>query len=453
MDPNGSSRMNLTLLLEQMGCLCASTSSPIKAWQLLEEAAHTGKPFQVLVVDSKQILGDDPLLGHIQENPRLNTLKVLLLTTLGQRLSLEDCLEIGCSGHIYKPVRLQNLQQALLSIFSASKDNMQKENAAQRTHTRNAALHTQKPQRILLVEDNEINSKVIINLLEKYGHHVELAENGHKAVEAVRSSSYDLVLMDIQMPVMDGYEATQKIRALEEDGRQLPIFAMTAHVASDDIERCKAAGMNGYLSKPVKPQELFEKIERQAGVLPVEQPGSNGGRHTSQTSGFEIFFPSPKTLKTPVVVPNHPQISPKTPPVGSQPLQERRDRRTKPLGDPQYLENILPRFGNDLNFFIETFEAFIQQTRGKIPDFSLAVQAKDAFKVKLLAHNLKGVAANFEAVRIATLANDLELQAGNGNLAQAKAVIEIIEKEIPMLEKTLAQVKVFQDKGNRFSSS
>lgn len=461
-DPSGSSRMNLTLLLEQMGCLTASTASPIKAWQLLEEAARAQKPFQVLVIDSKQILaGSDPILQYLQDNPRINDLKILLLTTIGQRISRRECEEIGCTGYVHKPVRLQSLQSALLGMLSPAGFGMPDSPAAQSPGSKSAALRAKRPQRILLAEDNSINSKVVINLLQKFGHSVDLAENGQQALEVVQHIRYDLVLMDIQMPVMDGYEATRKIRATEGAGRRVPIIAMTAHVALGDIERCKASGMDDYLSKPLKPQEIFDKLEywisrsdqgeRKTGYslqkLPEAEtpkpPGSNGDEINLEERDFETSFGSPGGAEA--AVPDGAQENVPLDPAEGWLLGEPRSRRTKPLGDPRYLETILPRFGNDFNFFVATFEEFIRQCQEKVQDFTLAIQSKDTVKVKLLAHNLKGVAANFEAVHIAMLANDLDLQAGAGNLSQAKALVTAIEKEIPELERNLAQIKVFQN--------
>ncbi|NPV75185.1 MAG: response regulator [Anaerolineae bacterium] len=465
-DPSGSSRMNLTLLLEQMGCLTASTASSIKAWQLLEEATRAQKPFQILVIDSKQILaGSDPILQYLQENPRINTLKILLLTTIGQRISRRECEEIGCAGYVHKPVRFQSLQSALLGMLSPTGFSMPENQATQERDSKNIALRTKKPQRILLAEDNSINSKVIINLLQKFGHTVDLAENGQQALEAIQHFQYDLVLMDIQMPVMDGYEATRKIRAFEGAGQHVPIIAMTAHVALGDIERCKASGMDDYLSKPLKPKEIFDKLEhwislseqgeRKGGFslkkLPEAEtpkpPGSNGDEIELEERDLETSFGSPGGAGT--AAPEGVQEKGSFDPIEGWLMGEPRSRRTKPLGDPHYLETILPRFGNDFNFFVATFEEFIRQCKEKVQDFTLAIQSKDTVKVKLLAHNLKGVAANFEAVRIAMLANDLDLQARAGNLSQAKGLVAAIENEIPALERNLAQIKVFQNTGGQ----
>ena len=469
-DPNGSSRMNLTLLLEQLGCHAASTASPAKAWQLLEEAAHAKKPFQAMVIDSKQILaGPDPILQHLQETPRFNSLKVLLLTTIGQRVNRRECEEIGCVGYVHKPVRLLSLQAALLGILSPAGASLPSTPSAKSAGSKSAALHTQKSRRILLAEDNAINSKVITNLLQKFGHSVDLVENGQQAVDAFQRSQYDLILMDIQMPVMDGHEATKKIRVLENSDRHVPIIAMTAHVALEDIERCKANGMDDHLSKPLKPEEIFTKLEHWFSLseqgerttsfllhqLPVAEmpkpPGSNGGEINQEEKDFETFFGAPGSAGAAVLegVQKEGHLNSDENWLSEEP----RSRRTKPLGDPRYLETILPRFGNDFTFFVGTFEEFIQQCQEKVQDFALAIQSKDTFKVKLLAHNLKGVAANFEAVRIAKLANDLEIQAGAGDLSRAKEMVAAIEKDIPTLKRTLAQIKVFQNTGSQQTGS
>ena len=121
--------------------------------------------------------------------------------------------------------------------------------------------------RVLLAEDTPANQKVVTFILNKRGHHVEVAENGQQALTAVCQQDFDVVLMDLQMPVMDGFQATQAIRKLADPRRaRLPIIAVTAHALKGDAERCLAAGMDGYLSKPVQREELLELIERLAGA-------------------------------------------------------------------------------------------------------------------------------------------------------------------------------------------
>jgi CheY-like chemotaxis protein len=131
--------------------------------------------------------------------------------------------------------------------------------------TRDVARDQQKvaSRRILLVEDNPVNQMLVVRLLEKRGHSVKVAANGHEAVAAAESESFDIVLMDVQMPVMDGFAATAAIREREKQTRtRLPIIAMTAHAMKGDEERCLAASMDGYIPKPLQPQQLFDLIER-----------------------------------------------------------------------------------------------------------------------------------------------------------------------------------------------
>lgn len=475
-DPSGSSRMNLTLLLEHLGCITISASSTIKAWRLLEEASKADRPYEILAIDSKLVLNTtDPILQRIQENPHTRRLKVLLLTTIGQRITRRECEEIGCVGYILKPIRLQSLRSGLHTILSpeglvASEQVIRGEGPAV------SLPRATKPQRVLLVEDNPINRKVAVNLLQKQGHLVDSVENGVQAISALQKSRYDVVLMDIQMPVMDGYEATIQIRSMEGERSHIPILAMTAHVLVGDIERCKASGMDDYLAKPLKPQELFDKLEHWAAISGQKEPGeplrvpeplpgaasgmvepspvietvegSNGDEFFLDERDFEAFFRSMGSAEQLAGEAGESQAAAvqEAKPSRRSPedfiFREARLRRTRPLGDPHYLETILPRFGNDLPFFISTFEEFIRQCKDKVQEFTLAVQSKDVMAVKLLAHNLRGVAANFEAVRLATLSNDLEMQAAQGSLSRAKELVEGIETEIPELEKTLIRIKV-----------
>jgi len=458
-DPSANCRANLTQLLEFMGCRVASAPTTIKAWRLLEEGVRANKPFQVMLIDSKQIFsGNDPILQHIRNTPRMSSVKVLLMNMLGQYISKQDCEKIGCAGYVHKPIRLKYLQSALAGILSPAGFAIPEETPAPRAGAGASGLRTKKVQRLLLVEDNPINSKEILGQLQKFGHLVDLVENGQEAVDACANNHYDLILMDLHIPEMDGFEAADRIRALP-DTQSVPIIGLTAQTIPGEIERCKEVGMVDTVSKPVKTQELYEKIEQWTArpaqekmeneseplTLPVEDltrsevslpTGSLADSFT--LSSMESLSEFEEPLKETWL-----EANARVNPSGRGVMREFRTRRTKPLGDPQYLESILPRFGNDLNFFINMFEGYVQQCKEKVQDLLLAVQSRDAVMVKLLAHDLKSQAANFESIQVATLTTDLDLQAAQGDLTNARDIVEAIQQEIPELEKRLAEIKVF----------
>ena len=179
----------------------------------------------------------------------------MMLTPAGYRGDVVRCRELGVSACVLKPIRQSELREALESVLGTSEqtgaiplispDSMGDE------------CDRSVPLRVLVAEDNVVNQRLVSRLLEKRGHQVVVAANGREALEAVERQSFDIVLMDLQMPELDGFEATAALRAREADhGTHLPVIALTAHAMKGDRERCLAAGMDGYLSKPIRPQEL-----------------------------------------------------------------------------------------------------------------------------------------------------------------------------------------------------
>jgi CheY-like chemotaxis protein len=180
----------------------------------------------------------------------------MMLTSAGQRGDAVRCRELGLEGYLTKPVGQTELRDAILHVTGSRRGD-----AKPALVTRHS-LREEKRLRILLAEDNLVNQKLAARLLEKQGHHVSIVGTGREALEQLEKQGFDLVLMDIQMPEMDGFEATAAIREREKlTARHVHIIAMTAHAMQGDRERCLAAGMDGYVSKPIKLQELIGVIE------------------------------------------------------------------------------------------------------------------------------------------------------------------------------------------------
>ena len=193
------------------------------------------------------------LAEEIRKNPKLSGAAIMMLTSGGQRGDAARCRELGLAGYLTKPVGQAELLDAVLRV-AGSKRSTEKPALV----TRHSLREERRPLRILLAEDNAVNQKLASRLLEKHGHNVVTAANGRQALERLENESFDLVLMDVQMPEIDGFEATAAIRKKEEaTGTHLPIMAMTAHAMQGDKERCLAAGMDGYLSKPLNVKELL----------------------------------------------------------------------------------------------------------------------------------------------------------------------------------------------------
>jgi CheY-like chemotaxis protein len=201
---------------------------------------------------------------HVQRNPLWAGVKILMLTSAGGREDAARCRELGLAAYLIKPVKQSELLDAILLILRTS------EASWTAPETEDSMVKRQPPLRILVAEDNPVNQQVAVSLLNRRGHTVVVAGNGREALAALENQVFDLVLMDVQMPEMDGLQATALIREKEKtSGGHLPIVAMTAHAMKGDRERCLAAGMDRYVVKPIHAKALFTAIEELAGPEPA----------------------------------------------------------------------------------------------------------------------------------------------------------------------------------------
>jgi two-component system sensor histidine kinase/response regulator len=256
-DDNATNRLVFHEMTSLWGLIPTEVASGEQALTELERAQSAGQPYHLVLLDL-QMPGLDgfEVAKRIRENPLGFDLEIIMLTSLGLKGDAERCREIGIGVYLVKPVR----QAELLDGIMLAMGRPRLEQAP--VITRHTIQDIKKRLRILLAEDNIVNQKLAVMMLEKRGHHVTIASNGLEALEALTKERFDLVLMDIQMPEMDGLEATRRIRSEEEEKEHIPIIAMTAHAMKGDRERCLAAGTDDYVSKPIKANELFAVIER-----------------------------------------------------------------------------------------------------------------------------------------------------------------------------------------------
>ena len=262
-DDNATNRSILQGLLTHWQMKPTAVESGAAALRVLEGG---GTAFPLILLDA-QMPGMDGfnLAGQITRNPALAGATIMMLSSSGQSGDAARCRELGIAAYLTKPVKQSELFGAILSVLSAPAQAASKKQII----TRHSLRETRKHYQILLAEDNAINQKLAVRLLEKEGHRVVVAGTGRQAVEAFAGQPFDLILMDVQMPEMNGYEATAAIREAElATGRHIPIIAMTAHAMKGDRERCLEAGMDGYVSKPIKSEELFVAIEQATCIQP-----------------------------------------------------------------------------------------------------------------------------------------------------------------------------------------
>jgi signal transduction histidine kinase/DNA-binding response OmpR family regulator len=276
-DDNATNRKVLMGQLMLCGIEPVSASSASEALAILRLAHSAGRPFDVALLDH-QMPGDDGAhLGRmIVSDPNIKTTRLVLLTSSGQRGEGQLFAEIGFAGYLLKPVTQRDLTDCLKLVLSNEAQAWNEQSQPIITRHALRAQRASSRGRILLAEDNVVNQKVATRLLERLGHRVDVVGNGRAAVTAWKTGQYVLILMDCQMPELDGYAAAREIRQLENGARHIPIIALTAHAIKGADDECFAAGMDDFLSKPIDREEFGRCLDRHlppdSGELETVQP-------------------------------------------------------------------------------------------------------------------------------------------------------------------------------------
>jgi CheY-like chemotaxis protein len=274
-DDNRTNRRILEGMLGRWEMKSTSAQDGEEALAKLSEAQEASAPFALILMDMHMPEMDGfELIERIRQGKDSSTATIMMLTSAGHRGDAARCQELGVAAYLLKPIRQSELREAIARVLGA-----REQKGAIPLITRYSLHDAREPSsslRVLLVEDNPVNQRLASRLLEKRGHSVVVAGNGLEALGALEKESFDLVFMDVQMPVMDGFEATVAIRRKEgAGGVRLPIVALTAHAMKGDREKCLAVGMDGYLTKPIRPQELDEilrnYLERREGTLETHE--------------------------------------------------------------------------------------------------------------------------------------------------------------------------------------
>ncbi len=261
-DDNATNLRVLQGMLTHWGMKPSVASSGRQALAMLQQAQQAGEPFALVLLDNMMPEMDGfMLVEHIHQHPELAQATLMMISSAGRREDAQRCREAGVSAYMTKPIRRAELMDSILRALSLKESETDSARLAMHPSRNPCARRLQ----ILLAEDSLVNQKLAVRLLEKRGHTVTVAGNGREALAALDQQSFDIVLMDVQMPEIDGLEATEAIRAKERStGEHVPIVAMTAAAMKGDRERCLQAGMDNYVSKPLQPSELFDVVERLA---------------------------------------------------------------------------------------------------------------------------------------------------------------------------------------------
>jgi two-component system, sensor histidine kinase and response regulator len=285
---------------------------------------------------------------------------------------------------------------------------------------------TKRALKILLAEDNLVNQRLAVRLLTKEGHDVVVVTNGEQVLIALEQHSFDLLLMDVQMPEMDGFETTALIREKEQGTpRRLPIIAMTAHALKGDRERCLAAGMDAYVSKPIRRQELFQAIDdvkrgQRAEGQSEEEEDQETGRPGDKEKDNEPSF----------------SLSPRVPVSLSSSSSASRRALPKAVWDK---ERALARLDNDWSFLQEIVRLFLDDCPARLAEIREAMARGDTAGLHRAAHTLKGALSNLEATTAREAAANLEALAKDGAVANLQAAHATLEEAIHLLNPALVK--------------
>jgi PAS domain S-box-containing protein len=283
-EDNASSREALSKSVAPWGIQVREAESADEATVILDAARERNKPFQVILLDAN-LPGHDSfiILDYLRDNPELSKSIIMMMSKTNNRIDATPWLKVSINSHLGKPINPSELKAAILAVLGLAPKT--KEQTVQGSEQANSP--SQQTYRILIAEDNLVNQKVALYMLEKQGHQVMGVMNGEEALEALEKGNFELILMDVQMPKMDGFKATQLIRAKEkETGVHIPIIAMTAHAMKGDRERCLEVGMDEYLTKPLNAKQLAETIHQTMSQYLVPGNGS-GEAQTEAPAGAE----------------------------------------------------------------------------------------------------------------------------------------------------------------------
>ena len=394
-DDNDINLKMLNSFLTRMHMSVHLASCGLDALKMLSRMHADGALPRVALVDiNMPEMNGWELAEQIRLVAEYDPIQIMIMPSVGVRGDARRCSELRIEGYLTKPVVMNELHDTLVALISGQcQDELITRHLVQEEKTRCD---------ILVADDVEINLELMRAVLEKHGHRVTLAANGREAVDLFAENRFDIIFMDIQMPVLDGYGAVHEIRQIEQthDLRRTPIVAMTAYAMQGDREKCLNAEMDTYLSKPVRPSEVLEKIHQLTSAAGQQQP-------------------EPATIQTPASPPPKSTEAPMTEPVFNR-------------------EELLYRLGGSEDMLQPLVEMFTKNTAGYLASLQTALQQGDVEQMRTLAHTIKGAAANIAAHRVRKAAYNLELGLHDGNLADAPALVHQLMEDFSVFQQATA---------------
>jgi PAS domain S-box-containing protein len=376
-DDNETNRLIITRQVRAWGMISRDTGSPREAL----EWVRRGDPFDVAILDMSMPEMDGlELIAAMREQRNPESLPIILCSSLGRREASTE--ELHIAALLNKPLKQSQLFDALATIFVGAAVPVAREATAPTVDT---SMAQRLPLHILLAEDNAVNQKLALRLLAQMGYRADVAGNGLEAIQALERQAYDVILMDVQMPEMDGLEATRRICQRWRVGKRPRIIAMTANAMQGDREMCLAAGMDDYLSKPIRVNELVAALTHSA---------------TIQTTGGE------KVSESSVI-------------------------------DPAAYDELVASTGGDPDFIRELIDTYLTDAPGLFAQMRSALTSGDAETFRRAAHSLKSNSASLGALTLSALAKELEMMGKAGTLEGAAAKIAAADVEYERVKAAL----------------
>jgi CheY-like chemotaxis protein len=383
-DDNATNRLILNEILASWGMKPTAVESGELALGAMKEASEAGHPYELILLDAMMPGMDGYTLAErIREHPDLQDARLMMLSSAGGSDDAARRTRLRLLRSLIKPIKQSDLFDAITQSLGVAAGDFESDRSKE--HERPDHIPSLN---ILLAEDGIVNQKVAVSLLEQRGHHVTVACNGIEALEAIERERFDLVLMDIQMPEMDGFQATGAIRMREaKTGRHLPIIAMTAHAMKGDRERCLEAGMDGYVTKPFRAHELFDAVEAIT-VTRIDKEESNEADSMNSGTGIE--------------------------------------RAT-----------ILQRFDGDEELLDQIAAVFIDAAPAMLADIDRAIASHDATTLQRAAHTLKGSVGHFTMKGAFETARALEASGHDDDWNDVETLRARLERDVEELMNVL----------------
>lgn len=395
-DDIDASKFVIVEYLKSWGCIPIEAIAQSQAMSILLQSIVDKKSFDLVItnLDIDNLDGID-LTKQIRNQDTLTYLPIIMLTSLGENQDGKRCIDLNIACYLSKPINADEMHKAIMTVMGNLLN--QKNQSQPLPVTKHIVKPDEQLGSILVAEDYPTNQKVVMAYLQRAGYIVELAENGQQAVTAAKHKRFDLILMDVQMPVTDGYQATQMIRSLElEEGLdKTPIVAMTAHALQGDRQKCIDVGMDDYLTKPLNRAELL-KIIKQLIISPVTDDDIEG------SSGTNSY-----------------------------------DQKTMPID----FDHAVREFDGDRDLVMEILDEFLQILSVQIATMTDAIAEKNHETIRKEAHAIKGGAANIMAHPIAAAALALEETGNPDKLAQSYTALNTLKKEVAYLQKFYDQLR------------